>query len=185
MDRRKKSRSKSQRKQRSQDQGKAKQAKEPETPVPMLPSFMDWTGTGQPWQKSTPEGRLADLEDVPPPPTLPPPPMPGNQEEVPVEVKQHIENLQKSLGSAFTPKLEQDILAAAKAPPAPKLEITHTDLNRAKQARTQYEAAKAKLKEVDTKWKQFNHGLQAAYNVEHEEYKQKGQRHWRSCKTRS
>eukprot|EP00913_Durusdinium_trenchii_P004067 g3769.t1 len=113
--------------------------------------------------------------DVPPPPLLPPPPKPGpDPEEVPVEVKQHIENLQKSLGSAFTPKLEQDILAAAKAPAvAPKLEITHTDLNRAKQARTQYEAANGKLKEVDTKWKQFNHGLQAAYNVEHEEYKQK------------
>ena len=145
----------------------------------MLPSFMDWTGAGQPWQKSTPESRLArvstDLEDVPPPPLLPPPPKPvPEQEEVPVEVKQHIESLQKSLGSAFTPKLEQDILAAAKAPAAvPKLEITHTDLNRARQARTQYEAAKGKLKEVDTKWKQFNHGLQAAYNAEHEEYKQK------------
>ena len=179
MDRRKKSRSKSQRKQRNQGQGKEKPVKAPETPKPMLPSFMDWTGTGPPWQKSTPESRLArvstDLEDVPPPPLLPPPPKPGpDPEEVPVEVKQHIENLQKSLGSAFTPKLEQDILAAAKAPAvAPKLEITHTDLNRAKQARTQYEAANGKLKEVDTKWKQFNHGLQAAYNVEHEEYKQK------------
>lgn len=181
MDRRKKSRSKSQRKQRNQDQDKAKQnkAQEAQTPVPMLPSFMDWTGTGQPWQKSTPESRLArvstELDDVPPPPVLPPPPKPGGeQEEISVEVKQHIESLQKSLGSAFTPKLEQDILAAAKAPAAtPKLEITHTDLNRAKQPRAQYEAAKNRLKEVDAKWKQFNHGLQAAYNAEHEEYKQK------------
>ena len=125
----------------------------------MLPSFMKWDGLGQPWQKSTPDGRLAkvpveDSLELPPPPQLPPPPKPADElQEVAREVRAHIESLQKSMGSAFAPKLEQDIIAAAKAnPKGPKLEITHTDLNKAKQARNQYDAAKAQLKEVDGKW---------------------------------
>lgn len=138
---------------------------------------MAWEGTGQPWQKGTPESRLATValesDDLPPPPTLPPPPKPVEETaEVAPEVKAHIESLQKSMGSAFTPKLEQDIIAAAKMPAkAQSIEITHTDLNKAKQARNQYDAAKKELKKIDEKWVQFNQGLQQAYNCEHEEYK--------------
>eukprot|EP00913_Durusdinium_trenchii_P027840 g26104.t1 len=149
----------------------------PATPTSMLPSFMAWEGTGQPWQKGTPESRLATValesDDLPPPPTLPPPPKPVEETaEVAPEVKAHIESLQKSMGSAFTPKLEQDIIAAAKMPAkAQSIEITHTDLNKAKQARNQYDAAKKELKKIDEKWVQFNQGLQQAYNCEHEEYK--------------
>ena len=64
---------------------------------------------------------------------LPPPPRPADElHEVAPEVKAHIESLQKSMGAAFTPKLEQDIITAARAnAKTPKLEITHTDLNKA------------------------------------------------------
>ena len=89
-------------------------------------------------------------------------------QEVAPEARAHIESLQKSMGSAFMPKLEQDIVAVARASPkAPKLEITH------KQARHQYDAAKTHLKEVDGKWVQFNQGLQLAYNLEYEDYRKK------------
>ena len=84
----------------------------------MLPSLVKWDGLGQPWQKSTPDGRLAKIQaeenlELPPPAQLPPPPKPADElQEVAPEVRAHIESLQKSMGSAFAPKLEQDIVAA-------------------------------------------------------------------------
>ena len=53
------------------------------------------------------------------------------------------------------------------------LEIAHTDLNKAKQARNQYYAARTYLKEVDGKWIQFNKSLQLAYNLDHADKREK------------
>ena len=141
-----KSRSQSQEKRRATSKGqnnaKKDEAKPSDTQGSMLPSFMKWDGLGQPWQKSTPDGRLAKVQpedslELPPPAQLLPPPKPADElQEVAPEVRAHIESLPKSMVSAFTLKLEQDIIAAARAhPKGPRLEITHTDLNKAKRPR--------------------------------------------------
>ena len=61
---------------------------------------MKWDGLGQPWQKGSPEGRLAKVQveeplELSPPPVFPPPPKPADElQEVAPEVKAHIESLQ-------------------------------------------------------------------------------------------
>ena len=89
------------------------------------------------------------------------------------EVKAHIESLQKSMGAAFTPKLEQDIITAARAnAKTPKLEITHTDLNKASKPAINtmlpepVEGGGWHLDSAQPK-------LQLAYNLEHEDYHKK------------
>ena len=133
---------------------------------------------GAPWIKSTPASRLPALQKegeredlpLPPQPELPLPPQPP---AIAAEVKAKIEELKKSLGSAYTKDLEAKILEAANASTQmAKAALTHGDLNKFAQAKKQYIKAVDVVKEIDKDWASFAQTLQAAFDREQAAYKE-------------